>query len=70
MDGQRQRRSAPRELGAEAAEAAAEDMDETLEASAESAAGAGPRLLPSDWATRTRNQRKKWLAAQRKKQLE
>ena len=40
VEGQRQRSSTPRELGAEAVEAAAEDMDEALEASTERAAGA------------------------------
>ena len=44
-EGQSQRRSAPREHGAEAAEAGTGDMDvaEALEASAESAAGADSR---------------------------
>ena len=70
VEGQSQRRSAPRGLGAEAAEAAAWDMDvaEALEASAESAAGVVLRPRPADWATRTRNQRRKLLAAQRKTQ--
>ncbi len=76
MEGQSQRRSAPRGLSVEAAEADAEDMDakvkkdvaEALEASAESAAGAGMRTRPNGWASWTRNQRKNWLAAKRKKQ--
>ena len=66
VEGQRQRSSTPRELGAEAVEAAAEDMDEALEASAESAAGAGSQPNPADWETMTRNQRKHWTKAQRK----
>ena len=51
VEGQRQRSSAPRELGAEAAEAGAGDMDiaETLEAGGESAAGAGSRPRPEGW---------------------
>ncbi len=70
-DGKNQRSSAPRGLSAEAAEAAAGDMDiaEAPEASAESAADAGSRPRPDGWASWTRNQRKIWLAAQRKKQL-
>ena len=66
--GQNQRSSAPRGLGAEAAEAAAGGMDiaGAPEANAESANGAGPRLRPSDWATRTPNQKKNWNRAQRK----
>ena len=66
--GQRQRSSTPRELGAEAVEAAAEDMDEALEASAKSAAGAGSRPRPDGWALWTRNQQKNWRAVQKKKQ--
>ena len=69
-EGQSQRRSAPRGLGAEDAEAAAGDTDvaEAHEASAESGAGAdlGPR--PADWATRTQNQKKNWIRAQKKQQ--
>ena len=51
MEGQRQRSSAPRELGAEAAEAGVGDMDlaETRKASAETAAGAGSRPRPEGW---------------------
>ena len=67
MEGQRQRSSTPRELGAEAVEAAAEDMDEALEASAESAAGAGSRPKPEGWETWTRRQRKLWNAYQKNK---
>ena len=57
MGGQSQRSSAQRGLGAEAAEAAAGDMDvaEALEAGAESAAGAGLQPRPDDWASWTRN---------------
>ena len=68
VEGQRQRSSTPRELGAEAVEAAAEDMDEALEASAESAAGAGSQPKPADWDEMTPNQKKKWNTAQKKKQ--
>ena len=70
VEGQGQRRSAPCGLSAEAAEAGAGDMDvaEALEAGAESGAGAGPQLKPSDWEKRTPNQKKKWHAAQRKQQ--
>ena len=64
VEGQRQRSNAPRELGAEAAEAGAGDMDEALEASAESAAGAGSRPKPADWKAMTRNQRKNWSKSQ------
>ena len=67
MEGQRQRSSAPRELGAEAAEAGAGDMDEALEASAESAAGAETRPKPADWDEMTPNQKKNWHRAQKKK---
>ena len=67
VEGQRQRSSAPRERGAEAVEAGAGDMDEALEASAESAAGAGSHLRPEGWKTWTRNQQKNWRAVQKKK---
>ena len=64
MEGQGQRRSAPRGLSAEAAKAGAGHMDdaEALEA------GAGSRLRPADWGAMTRNQRKHWTKAQRKLQ--
>ena len=69
-EGQSQRRSAPRELGAEAAEAGAGDMDvaEALEASAERADGAGSQPRPDGWASWSRDQRKKWRAVQKRKQ--
>ena len=65
--GQNQRSSAPRGLGAEAAEAAAGGMDiaEAPEANVESTAGAGSQPKPADWETMTRNQRKHWTKAQR-----
>ena len=68
MEGQSQRRSAPRGLSAEAAEAGAGDMfmAAALGACAESAAGAGTQPKPSDCEARTPNQKKKWHAAQRK----
>ena len=68
MEGQGQRRSAPRGLSAEAAEAGAGDMDvaEALEAGAESAAGASSR--PVGWESWSRDRRKKWRAVQKKKQ--
>ena len=68
VDGQCQRRSAPRGLGAEAAEAAAGDMDvaEALEAGAESAAGADLRPKPEGWETWSRNRQMKWKAAERR----
>ena len=67
VEGQSQWRSAPRGLGAEAAEAAAGDMDvvEALEAGAESASS---RPKPADWDAMTQNQKKNWNKAQRKKQ--
>ena len=70
MEGQSQRRGAPRGLGAAAAGTDAKGMDvaEALEVSAESAAGADLRPRPAGWETWTRNQRRSWLAAQRKKQ--
>ena len=69
-EGQSQRRSAPRGLSAEAAEAGAGDMDvaEALEAGAESAAGASRRPKPAGWDTWTRRQKSRWNTAQNKKQ--
>jgi hypothetical protein len=68
--GQSQQLSAPRGLGAEAAEAAARDMDvaEALEASAESAAGAGSRLRPAGRETWSRPQKRQRAAIQKRKQ--
>ncbi len=68
MEGQSQRRSAPRGLSAEAAEADPGDMDvaEALEAGAESAAGASS--WPKGWASWSRYRKKKWRAVQSKKQ--
>ena len=68
--GQNQRSSAPRVLGAEAAEAAAGDMDdaEEPEAGTESVAGARSQPKPVDWEAMTRNQRKLWTKARRKQQ--
>ena len=65
-----QRGSAPRGLGAEAAEADAEGMDvaEALEASAESAAGEDLRPRPEGWETWPRSRKKKWAAFQKSKQ--
>jgi hypothetical protein len=62
VDGQSQRRSAPCGLGAEAAEAAVGDMDvaEALEASAESAAGAGSRPRPDGWETWSSSKKAHW----------
>ena len=70
VEGQSQRRSAPRGHGAEAAEAAAGDMDvaEALEASAESAAGAGSRPRSEGWETWSRNRKLRWNKTQNRKQ--
>ena len=53
VEGQRRRNSAPRGLGAEAAEAAAGDMDvaEAPEASGAGAASMGRRPKPPGWET-------------------
>ena len=69
MEGQSLRRSAPRGLSAEGAEAGAGDMDvaEALEASAESAAGAGSRPRPEGWEAWSRNQKRLWSKNQRNK---
>ena len=58
VEGQSQRRSAPRGHSAEAAKAGAGDMDdaEALEVGAESVAGAGSRPKPAGWDTWTRRQ--------------
>ena len=70
MEGQSQRSSAPRGHGAEAAEAAAGDMDvaEALEASAESAAGADLRPRPPGWETWSRSRRGRWNKTQNRNQ--
>ena len=70
VEGKGQRRSAPRGLGAEVAEAAAGGMDvaEALEASAESAASADLRPRPEGWETWSRNQKQRWTTIQKRKQ--
>ena len=70
VEGQGQRRGAPHELGAEAAEAAAGDMDiaEAPEAGAESVADVVLRPRPADWEAMTRNQKQRWTTIQKRKQ--
>ena len=70
VEGRSQRRSAPRGLSTEAAEAGAGDMDvaEALEAGAESVAGAGSRPRPEGWETWSRNRKRKWTERQNRKQ--
>ena len=65
VEGQSQRRGAPCGLSAESAEAGAGDMD-VAEAPEATTDGVSPRPKPSDWATRTPNQKKNWNRAQRK----
>ena len=68
VEGQAQRRGAPRGLGVKVAEAAAGDMDvaEALAASAEGAAGADLRPRPEGWETWSPNRRAKWRAVLRR----
>ena len=69
VEGQSQRRRAPRGLGAEAAEAGAGDMDvaEALEDGAESAADPNSQPRPVDWGAMTRNQKTRWRKTQNRK---
>jgi len=70
VEGQGQRRGAPRGLGAEVAEADAKGMDvaEALEASADNAAGVGSRGDPAEWATWSKSRRENWHKTQKRKQ--
>ena len=70
MEGQGQRSSASRGLGAETAETASGDMDvaEALEASADSAACASLRVDSEEWATWSKSRRDNWHKTKKRKQ--
>ena len=60
---------APRELGAEATEAGAGEMDvaEALVVDAESEAGAASWPRPEGWETWSRSRKRQWVAIQKRK---